>query len=141
MPKCWVQNYFAHGSFPEVGQKQKTEKKKERDRAKVGDNNGQATHGARNPPGPITCMIFLTVLQISSEYWYDGSCFCGGGGVVYGPFTLSLQLELCWIELGCDKNKTVRISCYTAPGNRVTYFLLKHKLMNQWTIEPIWTGW
>ena len=33
MPKYWVKNYFAHGSFPEVGQKQKTEKrerKKER---------------------------------------------------------------------------------------------------------------
>ena len=29
MPKYWVKNYFAHGSFPEVGQKQKTEKKKE----------------------------------------------------------------------------------------------------------------
>ena len=28
MPKYWVKNYFAHGSFPEVGQKQKTEKKK-----------------------------------------------------------------------------------------------------------------
>ena len=26
MPKYWVKNYFAHGSFPEVGQKQKTEK-------------------------------------------------------------------------------------------------------------------
>merc|ERR1712096_603694 len=50
MPKYWVKNYFAHGRFPEVGQKQKTEKKKrerERERAKVGDNNGQATHGAR----------------------------------------------------------------------------------------------
>ena len=30
MPKYWVKNVFAHGSFPEVGQKQKTEKKKER---------------------------------------------------------------------------------------------------------------
>ena len=32
-----------------MGQKQKTEKKKkrEKERAKVGDNNGQATHGAR----------------------------------------------------------------------------------------------
>ena len=29
MPKYWVKNYFAHGSFPEVGQKQKTEKKEE----------------------------------------------------------------------------------------------------------------
>ena len=27
MPKYWGQNYFAQGSFPEVGQKQKTEKK------------------------------------------------------------------------------------------------------------------
>ena len=27
MPKYWVKNYFAHGRFPEVGQKQKTEKK------------------------------------------------------------------------------------------------------------------
>ena len=43
MPKYWVKNYFTHGRFPEVGQKQKTEK----ERAKVGDNNGQATHGAR----------------------------------------------------------------------------------------------
>ena len=56
MPKYWVKNYFAHGRFPEVGQKQKTEKKereRERERAKVGENNGQATHGARKPPGPI----------------------------------------------------------------------------------------
>ena len=51
MPKYWVKNYFAHGSFPEVGQKQKTEKKKkkkerEKERLNNGDNNGQATHGA-----------------------------------------------------------------------------------------------
>ena len=79
MPKYWVKNYFTRGRFPEVEQKQKTEKKekkqklvitmaklsmahaskhgarkppgpkerKKRERAKVGDNNGQATHGAR----------------------------------------------------------------------------------------------
>ena len=50
MPKYWGKQIFTHGKFPEVGQKQKTEKKKERKkerRAKVGDNNGQATHGAR----------------------------------------------------------------------------------------------
>ena len=53
MPKYWGKQIFAHGRFPEVGQKQKTEKKKKkRERAKVGDNNGQATHGARKPPGP-----------------------------------------------------------------------------------------
>ena len=52
MPKYWVKNYFAHGRFPEVGQKQKTEKKKKKkkigkERLNYGDNNGQATHGAR----------------------------------------------------------------------------------------------
>ena len=53
MPKYWVKNYFAHGRFPEVGQKQKTKKKKEeRERLNDGNNNGQATHGARKPPGP-----------------------------------------------------------------------------------------
>ena len=59
MPKYWGKNYFAHGSFPEVGQKQKTEKKRrrkkeerEKERLNNGNNNGQATHGARKPPGP-----------------------------------------------------------------------------------------
>ena len=46
MPKYWGKQIFAHGRFPEVGEKQKTEEKKERG-AKVGENNGQATHGAR----------------------------------------------------------------------------------------------
>ena len=44
-PKYWGKNYFAHGSFPEVGKKQKTEREKER--LNDGNNNGQATHGAR----------------------------------------------------------------------------------------------
>ena len=48
MPKYWVENFFAHGRFPEVGQKQKTEKKEEEEeRLNDGENNGQATHGAR----------------------------------------------------------------------------------------------
>ena len=42
MPKYWVKNYFAHGRFPEVGQKQKTErKKKRRERLNDGNNNGR----------------------------------------------------------------------------------------------------
>ena len=47
MPKYWVKNYFAHGRFPEVGQKQKMEKKKEEERLNDGNNNGKAMHGAR----------------------------------------------------------------------------------------------
>ena len=48
MPKYWGGNDFAHGSFPEVGQQQKTEKKetKKEERLNDGNNNGQATHGA-----------------------------------------------------------------------------------------------
>ena len=38
-------NFHTRKSFPEVGQKQKMEKKKER--MNDGNNNGQATHGAR----------------------------------------------------------------------------------------------
>ena len=46
MPKYWVKNYFAHGSFPEVGEN--GEKRGEREeRLNDGNNNGQATHGAR----------------------------------------------------------------------------------------------
>ena len=37
---------FSLWRFPEVGQKQKTEKKK-RETLNDGNNNGQATHGAR----------------------------------------------------------------------------------------------
>ena len=48
MPKYWVKNYFAHGGFPEVGQKQKTEEReRKKERLNDGENNGQATHGAR----------------------------------------------------------------------------------------------
>ena len=39
MPKYWGKQIFAHGRFPEVGQKQKTETKVRR--MKVGNNNGQ----------------------------------------------------------------------------------------------------
>ena len=47
MPKYWGKQIFAHRSFPEVGQKQKTERKdrrkskKKRKRLNDGNNNGQ----------------------------------------------------------------------------------------------------
>ena len=53
MPKYWGKQIFTHGRFPEVGQKEKTERKeKEKKRLNDGNNNCQATHGARKPPGP-----------------------------------------------------------------------------------------
>ena len=39
MPKYWGKQIFSLGRFPEVGQKQKTEKREER--PKVGNNIGQ----------------------------------------------------------------------------------------------------
>ena len=42
MPKYWRKQIFTHGNIPEVGQKQKTDKKKEKERRlKGGNNNGQ----------------------------------------------------------------------------------------------------
>ena len=55
MPKYWGKQIFTHGSFPQVGQKQKKEKEKKEERTKVGNNNGQlriASVGACKPPGP-----------------------------------------------------------------------------------------
>ena len=46
MPKYWGKEIFAHGRFPEVGQKKKTEKKKKK-RPKVGNN----TPGTAGGPG------------------------------------------------------------------------------------------
>ena len=60
MPKYWVKNYFVHGRFPEVGQKQKTEKReREKEERKYVITMAKlrmkypSTHGARKPPGPI----------------------------------------------------------------------------------------
>ena len=42
MPKYWGKQIFTHGRFAEVGQKQKTEKKKrKRERLNDCNNNGQ----------------------------------------------------------------------------------------------------
>ena len=40
------------GDSPKWVKSKRRRKKRERESAKVGDNNGQATHGARKPPGP-----------------------------------------------------------------------------------------
>ena len=55
---------FHTREIPQSGPKAKDGEKKERKRKKVGDNNGQAMHGARNPPGPkyLIFYIFLLVM-------------------------------------------------------------------------------
>ena len=70
MPKYWVKNYFAHGRFPKVGQKQKTEEKeKKRERLNNGNNNVQATHGARKPLGPISFCKYNNNKSCSNLYF------------------------------------------------------------------------
>ena len=121
MPKYWVKSYLAHGSFPEVGQKQKTEKntpgtaggpggrdrmlavkslknpkksfhtweisrsgskekdgegKKRKKRLNDGNNNGQATHGARKPPGPISYGEIDFIIQIIYKYLSQFHAIC-----------------------------------------------------------------
>ena len=60
MPKYCVKNYFTHGIFPKVGQKQKTEKKeRKKEERKLVITMAKlrmahaSTHDARKPPGPI----------------------------------------------------------------------------------------
>ena len=70
MPKYWGKQIFTHGRFPEVGQKQKTEKKKKKKREKlnVGDNNGQATHGARKHAWRV--VIILQELGVAHAMYF-----------------------------------------------------------------------
>ena len=77
MPKYWGKEIFTHGSFPEVGQKQKTEKRKRRGPNLV-NNNGQL-HIATPPrvahaklPGPK-----------SDGQFRCGLWFCGFLGKTY----------------------------------------------------------
>ena len=59
MPKYWEKQIFTHRSFPQLGQKQKTERKREkRERLNDGNNNGQPRIATpprvahAKPPGP-----------------------------------------------------------------------------------------
>ena len=57
-----MKNYFTHGRFSEVGQKQNMEREKKK--RTDGYNNGQATHGARKLPRPkvVDLIIFGVIL-------------------------------------------------------------------------------
>ena len=48
-----------HGAKANDGER----KKEKKERPKVGDKNGQATHGARKPPGPNHDYKFFNILN------------------------------------------------------------------------------
>ena len=65
--------------FPEVGQKQKTEKKK-RERLNDGNNNGQATHGARKHAWRTqAAWANLSILVMPAQWYLDESSESSGG--------------------------------------------------------------
>ena len=71
MPKYWGKQIFAHGRFPEVGQKQKTEKKeRKKEERKLVKTMAKlrmahaSTHGARKPPGPMYNDIIMFVNKL-----------------------------------------------------------------------------
>ena len=77
MPKYWEKHIFRHGSFPEVGQKQKTEReKRRRERLYDGNNNCQlriatpprVTH--EKPPEPkLSSSSYKSKTDISVEQY------------------------------------------------------------------------
>ena len=74
MPKYWGKQIFSLGKFPEVGQKQKTEK---RERPKVGNNNGQlctanaTSGGAHNLLGQNKCIFIEIFLCQTKTIYYE----------------------------------------------------------------------
>ena len=80
MPKFWGKQIFSLGSFHQVGQKQKTEKKeRKKERLNDGNNNGQATQGARKHAlrTQAACakklFIYLHIPSIYDKIWRGGS--------------------------------------------------------------------
>ena len=51
-----------------VGQKQKTERKERKNRPNDGNNNGQATHGARKTPGPILFWRCFFLVWVNGDW-------------------------------------------------------------------------
>ena len=82
MPKYWGKQIFTLGRFPEVGQKQKTEREKKEEKERLNDGNiitmaklrmvHASTHGARKPPGPkqydvintYMCCMLISEVQV-----------------------------------------------------------------------------
>ena len=89
MPKYWGKQIFTHWRFPEVGQKQKTEKKerKRRERLYDGDNNGQATHGARKN-------AWHTQAAWAKNYSFPSTVSLTAGLMWFMQFKMSINVQV-----------------------------------------------
>ena len=83
MPKYWVKNYFAHGSFPEVSQKQKTERR-ERKKEREKDWTMVITM-AKLRMAHTSSSSFLNILKNMTPFKMT--------------FNLSLTKEMCFLTL------------------------------------------
>ena len=71
MPKYWGKQIFAYGRFPEVGQKQKTEREKKERGLNDGNNNGtqaRMAHASRLGQQIVFNCICSTCICISIFY-------------------------------------------------------------------------
>ena len=73
MPKYWGKQIFTHGRFPEVGQKQKTEKK-ERKKKRKGKKKSETSYGnfqtfSRLHFLPWLNTFFLLVINVLYNSW------------------------------------------------------------------------
>ena len=81
MPKYWGKQMFTDGSFPEVGQKQRTKREREKKRANDGNNNSQLRIATpplvahAKPPGPILFANFnlslFTINKMHQTVWEE----------------------------------------------------------------------
>ena len=58
-----TREFLRSGSKAKDGEKRKRREERERERLNDGNNNGQATHGARKPPGPIFIICPVQFVQ------------------------------------------------------------------------------
>ena len=61
---------FRTWEIPRSGSKAKDGEKRKRERAKVGDNNGQATHGARTPIQDVPVILISKVEMQDMSEWF-----------------------------------------------------------------------
>ena len=130
MPKYWGKQIFAHGTFPEVGQKQKKERKRERAKerklvitmAKLCMAHA-STHGARKPPGPKPNPRYLHMATSILKYqspWKDQHSL-----LLLPSFRLYSRFQSClW-----DKKKSTRME--------ILHLLIKVNLSGLYSLLPI----
>ena len=108
MPKYWGKQIFTHGSFPQVGQKQKTERKKE-DRKLVITMASYALQtpprvAHAKPPGPRekrrdrTMVITMAKLRMAVYEMNNNQLSTVPNTIKYSNWSKSFRVTICMKE-------------------------------------------